>query len=1180
MEPEELRTIGKDISEAFSSIAEDDGRLTSEQQRFKLWAHSLGLFQRGHASLDYRLRDAVAVRGLLLEILRELESHVGNFWSISMGKRLPYESDAADTSSDTVSSDEAEKQEDTSAASSEGSFHEVDFRCRSISENIDALYSLAVKIRSPRYRLQRATEDLYKNIPADTRDEYRKGCEEVETAIVAHRHREQLLRELDLEAAKEEEDIINDYTSTDHWLIRRTGIANARRKQQFVYWKEHDKKMSHEPTEEEQPVPKQLADLPTKRLISPSQPVSEVSLPKLKSLATSATKLHNVPISRDDLTSVLSHESRVSTAMNLRKKDIEWPLPPNQPVEVKYFKCPHCRILCPRRYLKPDVWRSHLIHDLQPYHCTYEKCHDPNRTYSTRQDWLDHENLHLRVWHCQTHGLEFETQTEYIDHLQQAHFDASDEQLRSPELIASVVGPSVHHYRDCPLCPTEFSDVVGMQKHMALHLERLALILLSRQSELQEDGSISGRESDSNKVEHLGREGSIQEDFSQQEQAEFPYYQSKIWPTAAADEGVLSTLVGSDGEKTMLVPERLQELQTEISAGVYLPSRGSLEILSWLSTIGASSEPLEFVEDDFARAPLATTDQGEPVLVPDLEEGLKNKDSFGAQKYSTNNHGVLVESSDEEDDLSSGAPLHDQLLAGHHMFSDRRGGFIPRGHINEVITEKAVTQNLQECLISLSPSERIKTVQPYVNQIFQGGRERKSYIKVFAILALIEKTECIGDFLRQGIDDSDLPFQRYNPEPRGHTSQFWLRSRRGGGRIRAFDRLSMAKRVEFDEWQWAVDAPVFDYNRNGEPKIFSFREQVILPFIRYKFQTREYELEESPDDFGKVAKRHIHPDHHNLKGGGKLAFGIKKQGTRRYNDFKAEFDMLARFSKGDHPHLVSLLGAYIHLNNHYFIFDWADSNLARYWEKHSDPNFDIATVSWVAGQCAVLASGLQQIHRSARTERSQSSRTESKVYEYGNITPASVLWFSNPNSLNDRGTFKLCTFSQFLTEPEEDNHHDHVSFNYYAPESQWKDQNITWSYDMWSMGCLYLDFLAWLLGGWKIVRKTANERSDSLSDDDGPHSDLEQPYFDLGDSEANATLKPAVTKFIKEAHANPKCSEFIHEFLDIIQDHLLIIETNGLKRMGCDRLYHRLQEMWKKCKDIHGYAVEARPRVG
>lgn len=160
----------------------------------------------------------------------------------------------------------------------------------------------------------------------------------------------------------------------------------------------------------------------------------------------------------------------------------------------------------------------HQIHDLQPYQCTYEDCPDPHRLYGQRQEWIDHENQHRRVWHCHAHSKEFETQPEYIRHANDEHSGEGS----SPELTATLVGSSLQPHRDCPFCPTAFSDLAHLRKHITYHLERLALFALPDIEIDVKDQDVSERSSDTNlAVERRGRRDSIKGDFSQEETVAF-----------------------------------------------------------------------------------------------------------------------------------------------------------------------------------------------------------------------------------------------------------------------------------------------------------------------------------------------------------------------------------------------------------------------------------------------------------------------------------------------------------------------------------------------------------------------------------------------------------------------------------------------------------------------------------
>lgn len=156
------------------------------------------------------------------------------------------------------------------------------------------------------------------------------------------------------------------------------------------------------------------------------------------------------------------------------------------------------------------------MHDLQPYHCTYEFCQDPNRLYGSRQDWLDHESQHTRVWHCQTHAKEFETQLEYIEHLKQNYEEAKTADF-SVELLSSVVGPSTKLQRGCPFCPIDVNSLTEMQKHLAFHMERLALLALPRDKGNKDSDKGSNLSYESHEAQQRGRKISVRQDFGDEE---------------------------------------------------------------------------------------------------------------------------------------------------------------------------------------------------------------------------------------------------------------------------------------------------------------------------------------------------------------------------------------------------------------------------------------------------------------------------------------------------------------------------------------------------------------------------------------------------------------------------------------------------------------------------------------
>jgi len=383
---------GANVEDAFRR------HLVTESERFALWAQSLGLGRQGHASLDYRVRDASVVKDRLEDLLDGLATHLNELRSIVAGERQPLNREHGEEDNYSISSsqdaggdsDSSTAQAASSASSecpsSSGSFYEIDFRQQSITEAIDALYSLATKMRNPRNRPQRTIQELYKHIPPERRRQYIQEREDMEVMIISHIQSQSLSEVLKQSGGSGESpdsagepsasadtanapigaDHIKPYALPSNFLVRRIGIANARRKQQFVYWKEHAARIrgspaTHNANQLTNPERKE-ALLEGVHEVLRSQIVSRVapSSAPHQSLATSATRQDNGAFTHaHDLQSVISRHSRVSTVFTAKGTKLEWPPPPAHLAgdRPKFFTCPYCQLICPGGYLAKDAWR-------------------------------------------------------------------------------------------------------------------------------------------------------------------------------------------------------------------------------------------------------------------------------------------------------------------------------------------------------------------------------------------------------------------------------------------------------------------------------------------------------------------------------------------------------------------------------------------------------------------------------------------------------------------------------------------------------------------------------------------------------------------------------------------------------------------------------------------------------
>lgn len=125
-------------------------------------------------------------------------------------------------------------------------------------------------------------------------------------------------------------------------------------------------------------------------------------------------------------------------------------------------------------------FRAHLLRDLRPYMCTHKHCQQPDELFATRQEWLNHEHTHQKVWQCPEHAsTHFVTRDDLKEHL----FAETHESLKRMGLedllaICEIVRPDSRTI--CPICFVEAGSSYGLENHLANHLERFAAFALPR----------------------------------------------------------------------------------------------------------------------------------------------------------------------------------------------------------------------------------------------------------------------------------------------------------------------------------------------------------------------------------------------------------------------------------------------------------------------------------------------------------------------------------------------------------------------------------------------------------------------------------------------------------------------------------------------------------------------------
>lgn len=190
--------------------------------------------------------------------------------------------------------------------------------------------------------------------------------------------------------------------------------------------------------------------------------------------------------------------------------------------------------------------------------------------------------------------------------------------------------------------------------------------------------------------------------------------------------------------------------------------------------------------------------------------------------------------------------------------------------------------------------------------------------------------------------------------------------------------------------------------------------------------------------------------------------------NKHQNNFVIE--IYCTFKKGDH---------------FYMIFPWADGNLREFWEENPSPAPSEDLARWMAKQFHGIADGLNAIHtlphynsvlRRARLN-SRDPKMMTLVGRHGDIKPENILRFGGDTSTNNHswGILKISDFGladihRKVSERVQPQAILAKTPTYRAPESDGKDDEcVAPPYDIWTLGCLYLEFITWYLLGFDAV---------------------------------------------------------------------------------------------------------------
>jgi serine/threonine protein kinase len=255
---------------------------------------------------------------------------------------------------------------------------------------------------------------------------------------------------------------------------------------------------------------------------------------------------------------------------------------------------------------------------------------------------------------------------------------------------------------------------------------------------------------------------------------------------------------------------------------------------------------------------------------------------------------------------------------------------------------------------------------------------------------------------------------------------------------------------------------------------------------------------------------------------------------------RAEVEVLKMMRQLNHPHLIKAVAYYVRGKSHYILFPWAErGNLREFW-KFDSPKSDPQYLQWIFTQLCGLADAIDRLHYSH----------EERSTRHGDLKPENILCFDDPSKDADkdipcilviadvglsRSHDKVTEFRKGATRTKSG------TIMYEPPETDLQpEEPRTRRYDIWSLGCIYLEFVVWLLYGPKELNRFRKDLS--IMGEDTKFYVIEDV---ANPQKQTARLSNGVEKWVEWIKKDPRCPKktAIRSLVDLVVERMLITDV-------------------------------------
>ncbi|KAF5597145.1 serine threonine kinase [Fusarium pseudocircinatum] len=413
---------------------------------------------------------------------------------------------------------------------------------------------------------------------------------------------------------------------------------------------------------------------------------------------------------------------------------------------------------------------------------------------------------------------------------------------------------------------------------------------------------------------------------------------------------------------------------------------------------------------------------------------------------------------------------------------------------------------------------------------------------IFLILARTGKLDRIDQFLSNGFSDHHLPIEllwtRGEYKFKSAKDSDWTTAPFGAG-------IDYNDVDYFIQKQWPFLAPIFE--REFE---YVLQQKVPLPLVK----------KGTPivSGFSSVSEIEMHPAHVPEQTEHSMAMKkMELESEDQIKYVKKEMTNVTSLRLLDHDHLVKAILACTRGKQALFFFPWAKGgDLYKFLKTNSTEG--MAAIIWMLDQMVGLSSAL--------------SLLADKGYRHGDLKPANILLFPEKSGrsrlkITDVGLSKLHilatsrrlngTTAKATTRRYSPPEFDLLFDDDGEPVEDSDDIKLSRKFDIWSLGCVFIEFLIWA----KLGRQEYKEFDRSMKS--------HRRFWNSAQEDIDTKVKDRIQNLEGSIKDTP-CDKAVQRILTLVLERMLLVNSDDRSSAS---------DIYKELKGIRGsYGEYLQPR--